>query len=76
MKTAKTILKKKRKFINISKRKPFIDKLDCKKIIISTLDDFEKKVLPISIVQTKVSIPATKKINIAMIDLDAYYAIF
>lgn len=60
LKTIKKILKKKKWFINTSKQKKCINKLDLKMVIINTLDNFKKENLPILILQTKLSIPTNK----------------
>lgn len=72
MKTSKKTSKKKRRLINLSKRKVSIDKLKSKTVFTSILDYFEKKQLPILILKVKILMFATKKVNIAMIDANAY----
>lgn len=72
MKTSKKTSKKKRRLINLSKRKVSIDKLKSKTVFTSILNYFEKKQLPILILKVKILMFATKKVNIAMIDANAY----
>lgn len=48
-------------------------KSNYKTVVISTLDNFGKKGLSISIPETKISILGTKELNVARIGTDAYW---
>lgn len=63
---------KKRRLINASEQKLSIDKSKPKTVYTSTLDYSREERLPILIPKAKISIFATKKINIDMIDTNAY----
>ena len=67
---------KKRKQINKSKQKISIEEINSKKVIISSLDNFDKKELLISILAIKESDPKAKNINIAIIGMNIYYAVY
>lgn len=62
--------------INASKQKLNIDKLKSKKIFTSNLDNFEQEELPILIPEAKISTLAIKKVDITIIDADAYYVAY
>ncbi len=66
---------KKKKQINKSKRKASIKKTSSRKATINCLDSFDKKELTISFAAIKTSEPKAKDIDIAMINMDAYYVI-
>ena len=66
---------KKRRQINESKLKASIRETSSRKVTISSLDNSNKKKLPILILTTKTSEPKTKDIDIAMIGADVYHAV-
>lgn len=72
MKIPEKTSKKKRQLIKKSKWKLYINKPNLKTIIISILGNSGKKILPISTLKTKVSIPITKFVDIAMIGSNTY----
>lgn len=74
LKTKEKTLKRKKRLINISKRKLSIDKSKTKKVIISTLDHFGEERLPTLTPEIKVLTPATKKVDVTIINVDAYCA--
>lgn len=63
---------KKRKQINRSKQKANIRETSTQKVIINSLDSFDKKKLPVLILVIKTSKPKAQNIDIAMIAVDAY----
>ena len=65
---------KKRRQINKSKKKTNIEETSSRKSIISSLDNYDKKELLISIPATKGLDPKAKDIDIAIIGTDAYDA--
>lgn len=69
LKIPEKMSKKTRRLIKASKWKLSIPKI----VIISTLEKSRKKDLPISILKTKVSILATKQIDMTIIGKNAYY---
>lgn len=69
LKTPEKMLKKKRRFINISKRKQSISKM----VIISTSHKSGKNGLSILTLKIEISTLAIKQIGVAIIDADAYY---
>lgn len=73
LKILEELLKKKRRLINASKQKINMAKSNHKTVFISILDNSGKENLPISIPETKVSTLNTKKVNIAMIDVNTYW---
>ena len=64
-------ISKKKRLINASKWKLALQKQKLKTVVISLLDNSVKKDLPIP---SQTSTLGTKKIDVAMIDVDAYYA--
>ena len=63
---------KKRKQIIKNKRKINIGEINSRKAIISSLESFDKKKLPVFIPAIKISKSKVKNINIAIIGADAY----
>lgn len=59
--------------MNTFKQKTSMTKLNIKIVIISILDNFKKESLLISILKTKVLILNTKKLNIAIININTYW---
>ena len=74
LKIWKKTLKRKKQLIIASKRKLNIDKLKPKTVVISTLDHFGEEILSTLILEVKVLISATKKLDIAIISVDIYCA--
>lgn len=72
LKILEELSKKKRQLINIFKWKTSMAKLNHKIIVISTLENSKKENLPISILETKISKLNTKKVDLAIIGMDAY----
>lgn len=72
MKIPEKMLKKKKQLVRASKQKTSITKLNYKTVIISTLNNFEKKNLSTSILEIKVLILSIKKVNITIIDANIY----
>lgn len=66
-------MKEKIWLINISKHKKSIAKLNYKTVVISILDNFRKKGLPILILEIKASILNNKKIDVIIIDINTYW---
>ena len=63
---------KNKREINKNKQKTSIRENSLRKAIISSLESFDKKELPVSILATKTSKAKAKNIDIAMIDADVY----
>ena len=74
LQTPNKLSSKKRRQINISRRKISIRETSSRTATISNLESADKKKLQIPILAIKKSDPKAKDINIAMIDADAYYA--
>ena len=72
LQTPNKLSSKKKRQINKSKRKASIEKSSSRKATINSLESFDKKELPVSILTTKTSKPKAKDIDIAMIGADAY----
>lgn len=73
MKTSKKKFKKKKKLINIFKWKSSINKLKPKTIVINILNNFDKEGLLILAIKKNASTFNTKKVDIAIISINAYY---
>ena len=74
LQTPNKLSSKKRRQINKSKRKASIEKSSSRKAIINSLENSDKKELPVPISTTKTSEPKAKDIDITMIGADAYRA--
>lgn len=72
LQTINNLSSKKKRQINISKRKISIEETSLRKAIISSLDNFEKKELSVSILAIKKLNLKIKNIDIAIIGTNAY----
>ena len=73
LQTPNKLANKKKKYRNKSKQKVSIKEITSKKAIISSLKNSDKKELPVPILATKTLKPKAKNINIAIIDMNAYF---
>lgn len=69
LQVSKKISNKKKRLLNIPKRKLALQKPKLKTIIISLLDNFGKKDMPIPLKRAKIG---TKEVDITIISIDAY----